>query len=294
MRQIICFGEVLFDRFPDHAVIGGAPLNVAARLASFGDQVAMVSRVGADELGKEILEFTQARNIIPLIQVDLKHGTGVVDVKLDANGSATYDIVADKAWDFLSVSPELLSAVQTADLFLFGSLATRSSASRQTLFDLLEVSPYKVFDVNLRAPFYDAQLLAQLLSKADFIKCNDEELELICKMFDWDCNDFVQGMQAIARHTGCSTLCVTRGKDGALLLDRGHWFKNPGYETTVADTVGAGDSFLATLLHYRTSENAQTALDRACAMGALVASHHGANPVISEQELLAFIARQTN
>ena len=293
--SVICFGEVLWDVFPSGEKIGGAPLNVALRLNALGIQTNIASRIGDDALGKRLLEFVTAENLSgDLIQVDATHETGQVLVHLDENGSASYTIAHPAAWDNIEALTNLIEKVKACDAFLFGSLVARDAISKSTLDQLLSHANYKVFDVNLRAPHYSIPLLEGLMKKADFIKFNDDELIEISKALGCKEETMEQQIRFIAEQTQTNSICVTRGSEGALLYQEGKFISQSGFPIQVEDTVGAGDSFLATLLEgLLNKKSAQEALKRACAMGAMVAGSMGANPRISETELSAFIQKHT-
>ena len=293
--SVICFGEVLWDVFPSGEKIGGAPLNVALRLNALGIQTNIASRIGDDALGKRLLEFVTAENLSgDLIQVDATHETGQVLVHLDENGSASYTIAHPAAWDNIEALTNLIEKVKACDAFLFGSLVARDAISKSTLDQLLSHANYKVFDVNLRAPHYSIPLLEGLMNKADFIKFNDDELIEISKAIGCKEETMEQQIRFIAEQTQTNSICVTRGSEGALLYQDGKFISQSGFPIQVEDTVGAGDSFLATLLEgLLNKKSAQEALKRACAMGAMVAGSMGANPRISETELSAFIQKHT-
>ena len=291
--SVICFGEVLWDVFPDGEKIGGAPLNVALRLNSMGINTSIASKIGNDELGKRLLEFVDQQGLKKdLIQIDTKHETGQVIVQLDEKGSATYTIAHPAAWDKIEFSPSIFEQVKQCEAFLFGSLVARDEVSRATLNHLLNEAKYKVFDVNLRAPHYSIPLLEALMSTADFIKFNDDELAEITQALNHNEEEIEQQIRFIAEHTQTKTICVTTGSDGALLYQEGKLISQPGFPIKVKDTVGAGDSFLATLLAGLLQQKpAKEALERACAMGAMVAASQGANPKIDEVELQSFIKK---
>jgi fructokinase len=289
-KVICCFGEILWDLFPEGKKLGGAPFNVASSLKDLGAEVYFISSVGKDTLGDEILSHLQLRKIPDdYIQVDSVHPTGKVMVSLDENGSAQYKIENDAAWDFIKTTNAALELIGKSDAFVFGSLIARGF-SRQTLSEFLKVSKYNVFDLNLRPPFYDDKLLIDLMSKAQLLKFNDEELYLVARILNSPFNSMDQHVEFIADATGASCICITKGMFGAVLYQNGEWFYNSGYKIKVKDTVGAGDSFLATLIYGIVNNNElQTTLNRACAMGALVAASPGANPNISESELNRFM-----
>lgn len=292
-KKVICFGEVLWDIFPEGEKIGGAPLNVALRLDALGIPTAIVSKIGDDALGARLMDFVRTRGLdTQFIQIDQRFETGKVNVSLDESGSASYDIAHPAAWDKIERQTALEEAVTKADLFLFGSLVARDKVAHKTLKLLLDKASYKVFDVNLRAPHYTHELLFGLMQQADFIKFNDEELKEIATSLGCKSTSLETQLMFIAEKTNTTQICVTKGGDGALLWLNDQLFEQKGFPIKVADTVGAGDSFLATLLAGLLSNLApKTALERACAMGAMVAATTGANPSITAEELNHFIQR---
>ncbi|MFC4722465.1 carbohydrate kinase [Geojedonia litorea] len=287
MYTFTCFGEVLWDVFPDREKIGGAPLNVSMRLNAFGNDVAIISAVGNDDLGEKLITYLKEQGLTTqYIQIKNDYETGKVNVSLDASGSASYDIKFPVAWDFIELD-STIQLVKRSRVFIFGSLACRNSNSRNTLFELLEHANFKVFDVNLRAPHYNFELLSRLMNKANFIKFNDDELELIVKSFGQECETLEDQIKFIYKKFSTSHICVTRGGKGAVLFINDKFYFNEGFEVKVKDTVGAGDSFLGTLLHKLNANfSPQKALNYACAVGALVASAEGANPVIHETDIV--------
>ncbi|WP_405562166.1 carbohydrate kinase [Polaribacter sp. Asnod6-C07] len=291
MAKIVCFGEVLWDVFPTHKKIGGAPLNVAIRLQSFGNNVTMISAIGNDELGKPILDFIKENGInSKFIQILNDFSTGEVAVTLDKKGGATYQIIHPKAWDKIAFTTEISEVVKEADAFVFGSLINRDEVSKNTLYQLLDFAKYAIFDVNLRAPFYTKEILVELMQKANFIKFNDDELYEISAFLGSKFNNLEQNIHFISEKTNTKHICVTKGEHGAVLLYNNELFYNSGYKIKVKDTVGSGDSFLASLTSKLINGSTpQKAIDFACAVGALVAQSEGANPIISEKEITDFI-----
>lgn len=289
--KVICFGEVLWDIFPEGKKIGGAPLNVALRLKALGTSAAIISKVGRDQLGERLIKYVKEQGLITQhIQEDSQFETGRVNVTLDQNGSASYEIAYPAAWDKITLNPTLEEEVAKADLFLFGSLVTRDSISKESLLALLKKARFKVFDVNLRTPHYTQSLLEELMLIADFIKFNDEELEEISTAMGCRELTLEERLNFIAKQTNTKHICVTKGGDGALLLFNNHLYEQKGFTVKVTDTVGAGDSFLATLLEgLLTGKTPAISLENACAMGAMVASNAGANPKITPEELNYFI-----
>ncbi|GEL11099.1 fructokinase [Flavobacterium glycines] len=281
--KVVAFGEVLWDVFGNEKKIGGAPLNVALRLKTLDCDVAMISCVGSDKDGDLIIN--QIKNLgldTDAIIKSEEFPTGLVNVTLNERGSASYEIAYPSAWDKIVLTDLARNLVSQADVLIYGSLICRDQVSRQALNELLQMQLYKVFDVNLRKPHYTYDLLEELMYSANFIKFNDEELLEIAMAMNSPFKGLEENIHFIAEKTNTNAMCVTRGKHGALLLWEGELYENGGYPVEVSDTVGAGDSFLATLIaSLLTDSLPQMAIDFSCAVGALVAAAPGANPAIS-------------
>ncbi|MBJ6367792.1 carbohydrate kinase family protein [Snuella sedimenti] len=291
MSKITCFGEVLWDVFPSYKKIGGAPLNVASRLQSFNHDVSIISAIGQDESGADTLQYLKECGIdTSCVQEHNAYKTGKVKVTLNKEGVASYDIKYPRAWDKIRLTKMNKNAVENADAFIFGSLAARDDSSRNTLCQLIDRAKYKIFDLNLRPPFYTKDILTYLMDKADFIKFNDDELYEVSRNMGATFNSLEQNLRFIANKTNTKHLCVTKGAHGAILLYNDKLYYNKGFLVKVIDTVGAGDSFLAALISQLLNKKApQKAIDFACAVGALVAQREGANPKISDSEIMAFV-----
>jgi fructokinase len=285
--KAVAYGEVLWDVFANEKKIGGAPLNVALRMKTLGCEVAMISCVGKDEDGKAIIDQVKSLGLetTAIMQTE-NFPTGLVNVTLNDRGSASYEISYPSAWDKIVLSDFAKKIVADADVLIYGSLVCRDQVSRQSLEELLQTKAYKVFDVNLRKPHYSYEILEQLMHSADFIKFNDEELLEIATAMQSPFTSLEDNMHFIAELTKVKAMCVTKGKHGALLMWEGQLYENEGFPVEVADTVGAGDSFLAALIaSLLTGKAPQSAIDFACAVGALVAEAPGANPEISNAKI---------
>ncbi|NNT71514.1 carbohydrate kinase [Flavobacterium sp. IMCC34852] len=294
-KKLVCFGEVLWDVLPTGKIAGGAPMNVSIRLQSLGIDTKMISKIGDDALGKELLNIIKEKNVdTSLIQIDDKLATGEVLVTLDAKGSASYDIVYPSAWDKIEISDDNLKVVKEADALIFGSLACRDTVSKTTLLTLLENARYKIFDVNIRPPFYSIDFLEQMMKLADFIKLNDDELFEVAHALGSNSDTIEDHILFLSELTNTNTICVTKGKDGAVLYIDNQFFNHNGFKVKVADTIGAGDSFLAALLSkVLYTKDYPEAVTFGCAVGALVASHKGANPEVSRQDIQFLLNNQT-
>lgn len=290
MKKITCFGEVLWDVFPTHKKIGGAPLNVAVRLSTLGNDTSIISRVGMDQDGENILSFLKDKNVnIKCVQKDNSLKTGSVGIYLDEGGSAIYTIDFPRAWDYIDFEEKAQQEVQKSDAFIYGSLTARNEHTQNTLLELIKHSKYNVFDVNLRSPHYTEKLLIELMQKADFIKFNDDEIIEIAKYLGFENQEIKKLIKFIAFKTNTSKICVTRGGNGAILLHNNQFYEHKGFKVKVMNTVGAGDSFLASLIHCLLRGNhPNDAIEFACAVGALVANSDEANPELSIQKINSF------
>ena len=286
-KNIVCFGEVLWDVLPSESIAGGAPMNVAIRLQSLGVKSEIISKVGNDDLGKSLVAIISSKNVsAKLVQIDNQLPTGEVIVHLDSNGSAKYDIVYPSAWDGITVTDDAINAVKSADAFVFGSLSCRDNVSKATLYSLIKVAKYKVFDINIRPPFYSIDLLLDLMKLSDFIKLNDDELLEVAAELGSKSSNVEENILFISKKTSTDTICISKGNKGAILYKNNTFYSHSGFKVNVSDTIGAGDSFLAALLSKLLYEdNYQDAIEFACAVGALVAAEKGANPEISIEQI---------
>lgn len=307
--KIACYGEILWDVFPDKKLIGGAPLNVGLRLHSFGAKVAMISTLGNDALGKEAMAELKSLGLDTSHIQRKDQPTGQVTVTLDEQGSPSYDIVSNVAWDTIAWTEKNVQAVAEADVLVIGSLAFRESVSLENLLEeeltdpetaipvnleaiqvLVERASYTVFDLNLRAPHYNLETVVGLMEAADMIKLNDEELELVVLAMGIEGETLADELKLLSALTETPTICVTLGAEGAMLFHKGGIHEQIGFPAKVVDTVGAGDSFLATLIYgLLTDETPEDALEVACAVGSLVASKAGANPEVHPEEIDALL-----
>ena len=288
---IVCFGEVLWDVFPDKSLLGGAPLNVAMRLHSLGVKSHIISSVGGDSLGDQVISQLASHDF-PTATL-AKHEslpTGQVSVSLK-DGIPSYTIESPVAWDDIEANQQALEAVRNAQALVFGSLAMRSSPNFDQLKTLIHNDLDLIFDINLREPFYTDTSIMELVALADIIKLNDEELEYMRHLYNIDGTDIDDILSQLSETTKTPIICVTLGSNGAILFKENKAYHHPGYPVTVADTVGAGDSFLAGLIFgLYAKHDPQSCLDLACALGALVASKSGAICTVTQEEIKAIQA----
>ncbi|WP_339719968.1 carbohydrate kinase [uncultured Paraglaciecola sp.] len=248
--NIIGVGEVLWDIFPDGSRFGGAPANVACAISGLSRKTAkvtMVSAVGKDILGIKAIDSLAQFNVdVSQIQ-STTFPTGTVTVNLNESLHATYQIAENSAWDNISWNDSLDTLALSADAICFGSLAQRTQCSRETIQTLVAALPdsaLKVFDVNLRAPFYSNEIIIQSLELANVLKLNEEELPIIADILgiSGETNEL---LQSITKQFKLNSIALTQGSKGAVLIHNQEQVEVPIVPTTVVDTVGAGDSFTA-------------------------------------------------
>lgn len=273
---VICFGETLWDIFENQKKPGGAPMNVAVHLRQFGIASSVISKVGNDELGSGLLEFLKTKKVdVSLIQIDNEEPTGLVNVKLGPKGDAQYDIVFPSAWDFIG-NP---ASIKHPFILVFGSLASRSETSRNTLLNLIENADLALFDVNFRAPHYTRTFIEQLLTASDIVKLNEHEIAIIGEWIGLKDASYEKLIKKVAEIFKINHIIVTLGDKGAMVFIDGIIHRHPGFKIKVADTVGSGDSFLASYLsNFIKGKPAEYCLEMACATGAYVATQNGAVP----------------
>jgi fructokinase len=289
LHTVLCFGEILWDLTPKGLFLGGAPTNVAYHLHKLGLRSLPVTAVGNDYLGEEIIRRVAAWGVeTALIGLISEKRTGVVSVDLTDAGNPSYEIADDVAWDFVPATVDLFSESKNADAIVFGSLALRHKPNRLLLDKLLAASgSLKVFDVNLRPPYFDIAQVLELARRADLVKLNIDELEIL--------HPFAVGSLEVMAATfsdliGGKQVCVTCGADGASYWDGHRWAKEDGRPITVSgDAVGAGDAFLAGLISGLTARiPIEIALNRACRLAEIVAATDGAQPYYDASSFKAF------
>ncbi len=280
---VVGMGEALWDVLPEGKKIGGAPANFAYHVSQFGLNSCVVSAVGDDKLGMEILDNFREKKLNCMIET-VPYPTGTVQVELDAEGVPCYDIKEGVAWDNIPYTPALEGLARQTRSVCFGSLAQRSVVSRETINRFLSAMPdgegqYKIFDVNLRQGFYTKEILCNSMRQCNILKINDEELVTISRMFGYPGIDLQDKCWILLAKYNLKMLILTCGVNGSYVFTPGEisFVETPKVE--VADTVGAGDSFTATfvaaiLLGKSVSEAHKLAVE----VSAYVCTQNGAMP----------------
>ena len=291
MYTILGIGELLWDVLPEGARLGGAPANYSVMAGRLGDHAAILSRIGRDALGDDALRVLKAFPVdCGQLQIDAEQPTGRVTVQLE-DGQASYVFHQPVAWDFFEPTAAWLGEAARADAVCFGSLAQRCEQSRRTIHALVRATRpecRRIFDVNLRAPFYSAEILRESLKLATVVKLNDAEAPLVLDLLGLGAAASLRegAGRLLAEFAGLTLVAITRGGEGSLLAGRSEWDEHPGISTTVADTIGAGDAFTAAMTHYLLRGAPLATLNEAGnRWGSFVASQAGAMPEIGSEAL---------
>ena len=293
-NKVVCFGEVLWDILPSGSVPGGAPMNVAYHLHKQEKDPWLITRIGIDERGKALQDIFSGFGVhTDYFQLDGLHETGKVFANPNEFNEVVYDIVKPSAWDFIEWEDRFRELVENSSYFVFGSLASRNEVSGKTLLQLLEGANNKVLDINLRAPHYNRAIVEEFLQRADLLKLNVAELELITGWFS-DYNNMDDRVKSIGDKFKIQHIVVTMGEHGAVYYTNESVYRHAGFKVEVADTVGSGDAFLAGLLaKLMEGASPEKALEFASGLGAFVATQKGACPAYTLHELGTFLLQYT-
>ena len=289
---VLGLGELLWDVLPEGPRLGGAPANFTVMAGRLGSHAVLLSRIGRDDLGRMALDRLEPLPVdTSFVETDAEHETGRVTVYFEA-GQPYYTIHQPAAWDFLELSDEWVRLAERADAICFGSLAQRSLESRQTIQTLAAQTSSKcvrVFDVNLRAPFYSGEVIQESLELATVMKMNDAEVPMVLGLLGLPAAmkpDLLrQGAERLlSEFPTLKMVAVTRGGQGSLLVTRDEWHEHPGIPVKVADTIGAGDAFTAALTHYLLrGADLYTLNEAGNRWGGWVASQSGAMPALPDE-----------
>lgn len=285
---VVGMGEALWDVLPEGKKIGGAPANFAYHVSQFGLSSCVVSAVGDDALGKEIIENFTSKGLNQLI-AEVPYPTGTVQVEIDQAGVPQYEIKENVAWDNIPYTEALEDLAKKTKAVCFGSLAQRNVVSRETISRFLDAMPRHddslvVFDVNLRQGFYNKEILCNSMKRCNILKINDEELVTVSRMFGYPGIDLQDKCWILLGKYNLKMLILTCGINGSYVFTPGNVSFQPTPTVEVADTVGAGDSFtaafIASILRGKTVAEAHS---RAVQTSAYVCTKKGAMPVLPEE-----------
>ncbi|MFN9913502.1 MAG: carbohydrate kinase family protein [Pirellulaceae bacterium] len=282
---VVGLGEILWDIFDDAAVFGGAPANFACHAAGFGLTAVIKSAVGNDPLGDQALAWLAARPLrCDFVAVDAQHPTGTVHVRLDSAGHPDYQFAPDVAWDHLQCTALDRELAQQAQAICFGTLAQRSLPSRhaiQQFVDSAHRDSWRILDVNLRANFYDDDVIRESIQRANALKLNNDEWPVVTAALGETLSMDRQGMQQLADRYELRCIALTRGHLGSLLWLDGQFDQQVPEAVQAVDTVGAGDAFTAALIAGLLKGQSLSKLhQRASRIAAYVCTQRGATPTI--------------
>jgi len=295
-KIVVGLGELLWDMLPSGKRLGGAPANFTVMSSRLGNRGVIASRLGKDALGAEARDVLKAFPAdISLVQTDAAHPTGTVGVEIH-DGEPHYIIHEPAAWDFTEWTPEWRSLAESADAVCFGSLAQRNPASRATIRAFLAATGpecARVFDVNLRTPFFDADIIAASLSSATIFKLNELEAPQVLAMLAMaqptapdEQAVLLEAARALLQRYPLKLVAITMGGEGSLLVTRDSFHRHHGIPIKIADTVGAGDAFTAALVHAHLAGASLAEMNEAGnRWGGWVASQPGAMPPLNDTTL---------
>lgn len=292
-KLIVGLGELLWDLLPEGKQLGGAPANFAVMSARLGNHGVIASSIGHDSLGNETLTSLASFPVdTSYLQADKDHATGSVSVTLK-DGQPEYVIHYPVAWDFMQHTPQWTDLAQHADAVCFGTLAQRHEVSHVTIQAFLAATSeqcVRVFDVNLRRPFYSGPLIKESLQHATLVKLNEIEMPIVMSLLGIKENagsdeaSLLQCARLLLDMFPPQLICITMGSQGSLLVTRTEHHRHYGIKTKIADTVGAGDAFTAALVReYLQNAPLSVLNESGNRWGSWVASQHGAMPVLSDE-----------
>ncbi|MGL4992803.1 MAG: carbohydrate kinase family protein [Bacteroidales bacterium] len=287
---IVGMGEALWDVLPEGKKIGGAPANFAYHVSQFGLSSCVVSAVGDDALGHEIIDNFTSKGLTHLIET-VPYPTGTVQVEIDQAGVPQYEIKENVAWDNIPYTERLNTIAARTKAVCFGSLAQRNVVSRNTINRFLDAMPQNddtlvVFDVNLRQGFYNKEILCNSMERCNILKINDEELVIVSRMFGYPGIDLQDKCWILLGKYNLKMLILTCGINGSYVFTPGNVSFQPTPKVEVADTVGAGDSFTAAFISsILKGKSVIEAHSLAVQTSAFVCTQKGAMPILPMQYL---------
>jgi fructokinase len=287
---MVGLGELIWDFLPNGKQLGGAPTNFACMSRLLGNQAAVASRIGGDELGREAHARLAALGVsTEYLQVDREHPTGTVRVRLDERGEAHFAMNENSAWDYLEWTNRWAELSLKADVVCFGTLGQRVEPARRTIIRFLEATrpdAVRIFDVNLRHTFFNRDMLARALELATVVKLNQPELSTLGRMLGFGAETDERLARRLLDEFDLKLVAITRGERGSLLVTGEACSEHEGVRVVVKDTIGAGDAFVAALAHYYVRRAPLARISEvANRVGAWVATQEGATPKLSAQTL---------
>ncbi len=289
---VVGIGEILWDIYRESRYLGGAPTNVVVHAAQLGDEGIIVSRIGNDGMGKELIRALKEKGVITdFLQIDKKKGTGTVHISLSVSGEPSFFCTEDVAFDYIQFNAELEKLARRTDAVVFGTLAQRNGISRNTILSFLDaVGGVRLFDVNARMPRGDfAELVKASLQRTDILKTNRQELNLLKQIFHKEGDSDLAFSRFLMELYKIRFVVLTRGAEGAAIIDQNEAHVRKALPVAVVDSTGAGDAFAAAIVHkYLRNAEPEDMLDFATRLAAYVCTKKSATPPVDENILKAF------
>lgn len=285
-KYVVGLGEVLWDVLPEGKKLGGAPANFAYHAGQFGLDTMAVSALGEDKLADETIQQIEDKHL-PYALPRVPYPTGTVQVELDNEGVPTYNIKENVAWDNIPFTEDIRSIAENCRAVCWGSLAQRNIVSRTSIYKFLEATPddcLKIFDINLRQNFYTKEVIQESVKRCNILKINDEELVLIGRLFGYPGLDIENKCWLILGKYDLDMLVLTCGVNGSYVFSAGNMSYQETPKVTVADTVGAGDSFTGTFCAaILKGKSVEEAHKLAVEVSAYVCTQNGAMPQLPSE-----------
>jgi len=284
--SLVGIGELLWGIFPTGKGLGGAPANFVYHASALGGEGLIVSCVGSDRLGDEMLERLGTLSLdYKYVASDLEHPTGTSSIKVGAEGNPSFTIQENVAWDFIPKSQQLIELSKGINAVTFGTLAQRSEVSRATIRAFIRKIPSSVlciFDINLRQAFYSREVIEWSLEACNVLKLNEEELQVLAHLLSLE-SDELRLLHDLSRRFNLELIALTKGAGGSLMYSQERIYTHEGYKTEVVDTVGSGDAFTAALaLGMLSGSDLRTINDYANRVASFVCSKRGATPPVTD------------
>lgn len=291
--SVLCFGEILWDCFPDQSRIGGAPYNVAAHVKKLGGDSYVISKLGDDDLGHAAMDKIKGHGVgTEFVQVSKDQPTGYVQVVLDERAIPTFTIIPDTAYDFIEADDETIEKIKAKnfDLFYFGTVAQKGEVSKAAVHKILDNVEFKevFFDINIRKPFYSKELIAKSLPYATILKINEDECAMVGEMFFDTKEETAVIAKLFETYEKMHIILVTKGPNGATIYTRDTHYDQNYCISPAVDTVGSGDALSAGFITaYLRGDGVEKAGIVGNIMGDYVASQQGAIPEYDPEKLMA-------
>ncbi len=293
-KKIVAFGEIVWDIFPNEKILGGTPSNFVFRCNSFNEQGFLLSRVGDDDLGREVLDKLKELKISDEnVQIDTEFPTGTVQIVLDDDYDARYIVTPDVAFDHIEFSAEALKLVRDADILFFGLLPQRIGLSKNTLRELIKESPHSIhfFDLKLFEHFFNVKVVENLLESSNIVRIKEKEIDFLGEKLNLKVENLTNFCSRLSAKYNIDMVLVTRGQNGVFAFhNKKGAFYDSAYLINVVDNIGSGIAFSAGFLHYYLSgKPIQQALNFGNAAGALNTTKHGATTYFNKNDVLEFM-----